>query len=807
MGAEPETPARFRSHRFATYSYVVALALIASLAIGTHVLIDTIVQEQQTTAKVVNVAGRQRMLSQRIASLALEVSMLPPGPARARALDDLGESVALMERSYRALRRGDAVFGMSSGDSERLRQVYDRPPTLLANRLDAFLGRSRDYLANARLGIADPASLASVRSDARHGLVDALDTAVTAYQDDSEEAIRRLRHILFATLGGLLVTLVAEALLIFRPLFRRLEERERVLVDLAADLDQALTMSTAELRLAGNVIQRTAEGIVVVGPDGAILSVNPAFCDLTGLSRAEVIGQPVANLRSGLNGRGFYEEVWATVRAEGSWSGEMWMRRRDGSNFLAHVTINPLARDLADTGATHVAIFADITALRERDETIQHMAFHDALTGLPNRDLAWERMASMASQSASDHETRAVVSLDFDRFKGVNDDFGLDVGDGVLRLAAARLLALLPGTDAVARIAADEFAVLLEPRPDVAQLTALVRRIVAEAGRPYVVSGQQIHLGVSAGAALCPDDGDDAAELLRQAGSARLVAKRQGGGLQFYRPDIDQALRQRLRIEAALREAVAATAFRIEFQPKLDLADGAIDGVEALIRWTHPDLGPISPAVFVPIAEDIGAIGAIGDWVLRESCIAALSLRRHGFAVPVAANVSARQLLAGDLPERVAALLAETGAPPSLLHIELTESSVIADPDSTVAQLARLRDLGVRVALDDFGTGYSSLAYLRRLPIDFVKIDRSFVSHLETESADVTVARGIVALGHALGLKIIAEGIETEGQAAVLRGLGCDVGQGYLYARPLPEIDLLGWLATRRVPALARNFD
>lgn len=806
MGLEPDSVSRFRSHRFATFSYVTALALIASLSIGTHALIDSIVREQQTTAKVINVAGRQRMLSQRIAGLGLEVSILPPGVERARALDDLGESVALMERSYRALRRGDAVFGMASADSERLRRLYDQPPVELGAHLDRFLGHARDFLANARLGIADPESLAAVRAAARRDLVDALDVAVIAYQDDSEDAIRRLRRVLFAVLGGMLVTLVAEAVLIFRPLFRRLEERERTLVDLAADLDQALTLSTAELRLAGNVIQHTAEGIVVIDADGLILSVNPACCDLIGLSRAELLGQPVAILRSGRHESAFYDGVWSAVRATGGWAGELWMRRRDGV-FLAYMTINPLSPDLADTGAASVAIFADITALREKDETIEHMIFHDALTGLPNRDLVWERLSGIAARCAADRETRAVMSLDFDRFKGVNDDFGQDAGDAVLRQAAARLLAMLPAADTVARIGADEFVILLEPRPDAASLAALASRIVSDLARPYPVAGREIRLGVSAGVALCPGDGEGEAELLRQAGGARLVAKQQGGGAQFYRPDIDQALRRRLRVEAALRAAVAAEGFRLEFQPKLVLADGGVEGVEALIRWRDPELGPVSPAVFVPIAEDIGAIGAIGEWVLREACRAALSLRRHGFEVPVAANVSAKQLLAGDLPERVAALLAETGAPAGLLEIELTESSVISDPESTVAQLARLRGMGVRVALDDFGTGYSSLSYLRNLPVDFVKIDRSFVSHLETAANDVTVARGIVALGHALGLRIIAEGIETEGQAAVLREMGCDVGQGYLYARPLPEIELLGWLAARRAPALARGID
>jgi diguanylate cyclase (GGDEF)-like protein/PAS domain S-box-containing protein len=785
----------FKGHRLATFSYVVALTLIASFSIGTHVLIDTIVHAQEATGKVVNIAGRQRMLSQRIASLSLEISQTPWSERRERLLVDLGEAVALMERSYRALRLGDPQLDMPSADSPRLRRIYDEEPTNLAIRLDTFLGHARAFLATAALGDPDPGALDAVRAAARRSLLQSLDAAVVAYQADSEDAIDRLRNILFGVLGGMLTTLVAEALLIFRPLFRRLADRELRLVELAADLDQALTLSTAELRLAGNIIQHTAEGILVISAEGKILSVNPAFCAITGYIRSQVLGQPMQIMRTVQQPGAVYDAVWDTVREQGSWSGELWLRRQSGEGFLAMLTVNPLSIELADTGAAFVAIFADITEMRQKDATIEHMSFHDTLTGLPNRDMLWDLLGQMVRRALDDGGVRAVVSLDFDRFKVVNDSLGHAIGDAVLRQAAARISNQIGDADVVARIGADEFVVLLEGLQSPEEYALVVEQLIVDLSRCYTVGGKEARLGVSAGIALCLGNDAGSADLLRQAGNARMLAKQKGGGYQFYRPDLDEAICRRLRVETALREAVEGERFYLDFQPKIDLGSGEMRGMEALLRWRHAEFGMVSPAVFIPMAEEIGVIHKIGDWVLRECCAQAIRFRDEGLRASIAANVSALQLLRGDLPDRVAALLEETGVDPALLQLELTESSIIQEPEATTAQLARLRAMGVRVALDDFGTGYSSLSYLRTLPIDYVKIDRSFVMHLETNETDVTVARSIITLGHALGLKIIAEGIETEGQAAILKSMGCDIGQGYLYARPLSPAQLSAWCA------------
>ncbi len=798
MGGVSEVGDRPLGLRQTTVSYLLALGMIASLSVGTHVLVDSIVREQESSARIVNIAGRQRMLSQRIADLSVELSSEFSSAERDRLLADLADAIALMERSHHALRHGDPAWQVPSADSPAARAIYEDPPYRLESRVQAFLDRARVYRGAMVYDTLDVAALADIRAAARRPLLEGLDAAVRTYQEDSERAIRDLRTVLFVILSLMLGTLAAEAWLIFRPLFKRLADRERKLVDLAADLDQALTLSTSELRLSANIIEHTGEAVVVAARDGSILSVNPAFCEITGYARAEVLGQPLAQLRSDRAEEADFDEVWQGTRKYGVWRGERWMRSKRGEDFYAHLTVNALPPDLSDSGAALVAVFNDITEIRRKDETIAHMAFHDVLTGLPNRDLLRDRLDRLIQQGRASGGVHAVMSADLNRFKTVNENLGQTFGDAVLCQAAERLRRLVAETDTVARVGGDEFVALLSGREGAGDYAILADSMVAALSRPYLVGGKELRLTASAGVALFPADGESGADLQRRADGARRVAKRRGGGYQFYQPDIDQAVRRRLRLEVALGEAADKNAFTLEFQPKVRLRDGEVDGVEALLRWRSDEFGAISPAMFIPMAEETGAITRIGEWVLQESCRQAGRFRETGLPLSVAANISAKQMLAGDLPRRIAALLDETGLDPELLQLELTESSVILNQESTIAQLAALREMGVRTALDDFGTGYSSLSYLRHLPIDYLKIDRSFVMQLETDDTDVTVVRGIVAMGHALGLKVIAEGIESEGQVRILRESGCDLGQGFLFSQPLPPQRLTLWMGARR---------
>jgi len=797
MGEKAGSVPERGSLRRATASYLVALGLIAGLSVSTHVLVDSIVREQETTARIVNVAGRQRMLSQRIAGLSAELAAERDTYARAQLRNDLDEAIDLMARAHRALRRGDPEWGVPASESRRVARLYDQSPVLLESQVNAYLAQARTFSRAMAAGESGDAALREIRVAARSRLLGGLDLAVRIYQEDSERSIRNLRHLLVGVLGLMLATLAAEALLIFRPLFARLADREARLVDLAADLDQALTLSTAELRLAADIIETTDEAVVVLRRDGTILSVNPAFSRITGMPREEAQGRPLSLLFSDRQEPAFYDDLWEKFEDAGRWSGELWLKGPATEGFFAYLTINALDDDLSDTGASSVGVFFDATELRRKDETIAHMAMHDPLTGLPNRDLLWDRLGQLM-QRAHRGGLYAVVSIDLDRFKAVNDSLGQPFGDVVLRQAAGRLTLQSGEADTVARVGADEFIVLLEGRDTAAEYALLAGHMVEALSRPYAVAGREVRLGASAGVAMCPGDAEDAADLLRQADAARRLAKTQGGGTQFHRAGMDTVLQDRLRMETALRAAAETSGFSLVYQPKVGLSDDAVDGAEALIRWSDREFGAVSPATFVPLAEEIGVIGAIGEWVLRQACAEARRLHDGGQSLPLAVNVSAHQFRSGSLVPLIEGILRDTGLPPALLQLELTESSLIGDYENTVAQLAALREIGVATALDDFGTGYSSLSYLRRLPIGFLKIDRAFVMNLETDAADVTVVGGIVAMAHALGLKVIAEGIETKGQARILAGMGCDVGQGYLFSKPIPPARLRSWMAARR---------
>lgn len=786
------------SVRHATLSYVLALGAIAALSVGTHVLIDSIVKQQETTARIVNVAGRQRMLSQRISGLSFELQAETEAASRTALIDDLDAAIALMASSHAALRDGDAALRLPPTPAPLAAEVFSGPPLDLDRKVTGYLDQARIYLAAARLGRGELGALANIRAAAREPLLDGLDRAVKIYEQESEAAIRRLRVILFGMLGAMLVTLTIEALAIFRPLFRRLREREQRLIEVTADLDQALTLSTAELRLSANIIENTAEAIVVTDAQGVIVSINPAFTRITGYERAEVLGRTMEMLRCDRQDDAFYAAIRQSMAVDGCWWGELWSTAKSGEPFLAYLTVSSLDPDLGDTGAAFVGMLTDITEQRQKDETIHRLVFHDALTGLPNRDLLRDRLDQMVQRINRQGGRCAVAYIDLDRFKSINDALGQPIGDAVLRLVAKRLLACIDEEDTAARFGGDEFVILFAERAASREYVAVADAVLETLSAPYTVAGREIHIGVSLGIAFCPEDGAVGEDLLRQAESAMVVAKaRGGGGYQFYQVDVDHALRRRMRLEMALRTAADTSDFTLEYQPKVRLADRSVVGVEALIRWRHPEFGMVSPAVFIPMAEETGAIVRIGAWVLEEACRQAVALQRLGMPLSIAVNVSAKQFHVGNIGEIFTDILAAPEMSAALLQVELTESSVIQDSEVTIAQLQQLRDMGVLVSLDDFGTGYSSLSYLRRLPVDYLKIDRAFVMNLESSAADVTVAKGIVALGHALGMEIVAEGIETEGQAAILREMGCDYGQGYLFSQPLPPQRLIAWMRGR----------
>ena len=542
-----------------------------------------------------------------------------------------------------------------------------------------------------------------------------------------------------------------------------------------------------ERRLAQMVFASTGEGITVTDASGRILEVNPAFERITGFARADVIGRNPRVLQSGRHDKAFYRGMWEVLAQTGQWRGEIWNRRRNGEVYPEWLTVSAV-RDGAGRTTHYVGIFSDISTVKEAQEQLEFLAHHDALTRLPNRTLLRERLTHGISRARRHNQQLAVLLLDLDRFKNVNDTLGHPVGDELLVEVANRIRARIRADDTLARLGGDEFVLLLEDESGPTAVEAVVRKLTDAFASPMQIAERALTVTASIGISLYPGDGEDADTLLKNADSAMYKAKQQGrNGFRFFAPELTSGALERLVMETALRVAVSRDQFVLHYQPQIALDSGRLVGVEALVRWEHPEFGLLQPADFIPLAEEIGVIDEIGMWVLHEACRQMARWREAGVAVPrVAVNLSVKQIDGERLIAAVADVLAGSELQPGQLELEVTESMIMAQPDEARRTLAGLRGLGVQIAIDDFGTGYSSLAYLKLLQIDRLKIDRSFVQEIGRDPNDEAITRAVIALADSLELETVAEGIEEAAQIAFLRREGCDVGQGFHFSRPLP---------------------
>lgn len=441
----------------------------------------------------------------------------------------------------------------------------------------------------------------------------------------------------------------------------------------------------------------------------------------------------------------------------------------------------------AELSRTNVSLQEQIAERERAQEIIEWQAYHDTLTGLPNRALFQDRLEQALALAERQGCSAAVLFLDMDRFKQVNDTLGHSAGDRLLLEMAGRLKNSLPAECTLARMGGDEFTVLLPSLGHTEDAAKVAHRLLDAFAPPLRLEGEDLHLSVSVGISIFPSDGADGDTLLRNADAAMYRVKEQGGGgCQLYAEEMNAAARERLLLESSLRRALTQNELVLYYQPQVDIVTGRIRGVEALVRWQHPDLGLVPPTKFIPLAEETGLILPLGNWVLQEAARQAAAWRREGFEVQVAINVSARQFEKRDWPETVAGVLNETGLPADCLELELTEGVIMARGEAVIESLLTLKGLGLRLSVDDFGTGYSSLSYLRRFPLDTLKIDRAFIRGLGADEVDAAIVRAVVDLAHAVNLEVVAEGVETDGQWQVLKRLGCDTLQGYLFSRPLP---------------------
>ncbi len=545
-------------------------------------------------------------------------------------------------------------------------------------------------------------------------------------------------------------------------------------------------------RLAGAVFEAARESIIVTNADGAIVAVNSAFTRISGYTEAEVLGKNPRLLQSGRQSAAFYATMWKTLEREDSWHGEFWNRRKDGDLYVALDTISAV-RDVAGRLTHYVGIATDITRQKEAEQRIERLAYYDALTGLANRTLLIQRAEwALAAQRG---ESLALLFVDVDRFKEINDSLGHTGGDALLLAATTRLREVMRETDTACRLGGDEFVLLL-PGADQAGARQVANLLLAAFRRPFMVAGHNLRATVSIGIALYPSDGACFTDLLKNADAALHRAKQDGRNTcVFYAREMNVAALERLMLESELRYAIDTGQLVAYFQPKVHLADGALVGAEALVRWLHPIHGLIPPGRFIPIAEASDLIVALGDWMLEAVCQQQAIWREAGLApLTVAVNLAARHFRDPGLIARIQNLIVAHHLPPQVLELELTESTLLEAGMQTSETLAALKQLGVGLAIDDFGTGYSSLGYLKRIPITALKIDQSFVRDLVTDADDRTLAATIIALGHGLGLSVVAEGVETAEQRQILLDQGCDLAQGYYFGRPMPAEQFADWV-------------
>jgi len=596
----------------------------------------------------------------------------------------------------------------------------------------------------------------------------------------------------------------------------RLGRAQHALARERATLEQRVVERTAELareieqrraneefmRLSSQVFEATRDAIVVTDREARIVATNPAFTQISGYTPEEVLGQNVTILHAGEQDASTLDVMRQAMAKTGHWSGEMLARRKNGETYPGLVSASALRNEAGEL-TNYVSLFLDITERKAEQHLIDFLSHHDALTGLPNRLLARQRFEQALAgvrRDAREGRCLTVMCLDLDRFRSINDSYGHEVGDKALQVVSHFLTDTVRDGDIVTRQGGDEFQIVVQDECQLGSTMALAQKILAGLRKELVIDGQQITVTASIGIAVSLTDGDSFDELIRSADTALYRAKETGrDNYAFFTERMDAEIRDKLAIQSQLRGAIARDEFEVHYQPQMCLRGGTLAGAEALLRWNNAVLGRVPPNRFIPLAEEYGLVNSIGDWVLESVCAQIKQWRDAGLGdVKVSVNLAAGQFANDATVPYVESTLRRFGVPPSCLGLEITEGTVMGDPDKAVAALHRLKDIGVSISLDDFGTGYSSLGYLKRFPIDTLKIDKSFVDDVTTSPNDAAIALSVISLAHNLNMQVIAEGVETREQVQFLTERGCDEMQGYFFSRPVNAEDFTELLRERR---------
>ncbi|MDO8788234.1 MAG: EAL domain-containing protein [Sulfuritalea sp.] len=553
-----------------------------------------------------------------------------------------------------------------------------------------------------------------------------------------------------------------------------------------------------ELQIAASVHQAISEAITVTDANNRIIAINPAFTQVTGYAPHEAIGRHANLLKSGRHDLPFYQAMWHALDTTGRWQGEIWNRRKCGDVYPEWLSINTIY-DGDGKVLRRIAMFSDITEKKRTEETIWRQANYDSLTELPNRRLFRDRLQQEVLKAERGGLHVALLFVDLDRFKEVNDSLGHHTGDLLLIEAARRVCECVRTTDTVARLGGDEFTVIMSDLADTDRVGEVAQAMLQTLAAPFALGPEAVYVSASIGITIYPNDADDVESLLKNADQAMYAAKEQGRNrFSYFTASMQATAQTRLLLSNDLRNAIAAGQLEVHLQPIVELATGRIIKAEALLRWRHPTYGMVAPARFIPIAEEIGLINEIGDWVFKESARTAKRWYDAGLLKPtddgliqISINKSPRQFFSGNTQETWIDYLKEIGLPARCIAIEITEGVLLDDRPEVAAKLLQFRAAGFRVSLDDFGTGYSAMSYLKKFPLDFLKVDQTFVRDMATDRGDQAIVEAIIVMAHKLGLKVIAEGVETAEQRELLQAAGCDYGQGYLFAMPMPAAEML----------------
>lgn len=544
--------------------------------------------------------------------------------------------------------------------------------------------------------------------------------------------------------------------------------------------------SEKKLQLHAMVFETASEGIMITDTKGTILSVNPAFSETTGYTETEALGRTPRMLHSGVQDAEFYIQMWASIHEAGSWQGEVWNKRKNGEIYPEWLTINTVRNENGKI-SNYVGVFTDITERKLSEENLKYLAHYDVLTGLPNRFLFHDRLSHAIVQANRQGHWAALMFIDLDQFKLINDTLGHVVGDQLLQKASKRLKSCVRTSDTVSRLGGDEFTVILPHIDETEDALLVAQKILEGLALPFFLAEQELFITASIGISMYPLHGEDSETLIKQADSAMYRAKEQSNNYQLYTSNMNATFYRKMKLENGLRKALEKDQLRIVYQPQMDIRTGRINGIEALLRWQHPEMGMVSPNEFIQIVEENGQIVEIGEWVLRKVCEQNKAWQSAGYPpLKCAINLSPRQFKNKNLIETVKQILKETELDPSYLCFEITESISIHQIESVLTVLHDFKEIGLELAIDDFGKGHSALSYLKKYPIDTLKIDKCFVQGIEMDRGNASIAKAVIDMAHGLGLRVIAEGVETEDQLAFLKDLHCDSIQGYWLSRPLP---------------------